>query len=820
MTHAEVDPVLGHVRVVELGGDVSGAFAASLLAMYGAEVMKVEPPDGDATRRFGLVAEGADSGPLFAYLNGGKQSVVLDLDDRNGRDAACQLIRSCDVVIDTNAPGALASRGIDLGALVNERPSLVVCCVTPFGQTGPRSGWRATRLTAYAAGGQMMLTGEPDLPPLKTAGYQASYQAGLHAFGAITTALYAADQTGVGDLIDISIQEVQVAALEGAGPAARVHGVDSTRSGNLANATIAIYPCSDGYIGLTVQQRQVPPLFQCIGRPELASDPRFATPSARRQNNDTLIAIIAAWTTARSASEIHELGRQHGVPFSPILSPSELLHWPGLHDVGFWRTVSHPTLGTYPLPAGPIIIAESRGEQRRPPLLGEHTQQVLRSATARRPARPTSHRHSVGIRPTLDEILVLDLTQIWAGPYATRLLADIGAQVIKIEGPRFPDLVRGLSGINAQTRSYNRAPYFNEYNRNKRGLALDLNRPEGVQVFLRLVEKVDVVIDNWRAGVAEKLGLSYERLRSVNPRIIVASMPGFGTLGRDAALLGYGPTMEQMGGLVDLQGYEGGPPHKSGISYGDPIAGITAAGAVGLALVRRAKMGIGCRVIVPQRDAIISLIGEYFIAEASGQPLPKRTGNHDSHHVPHNVYRTRDWPRMIGDALGNPIREIGDTWLAIAVDDDAAWQALCTVIDDPRLRTPTYGSVEGRRAAEAEIDTVIAAWARTEDALTAASRLQAAGVAAAPVLSPLMLVDDEHLATRSFYREYDHKEAGRHPCAGSIWRSSRRPYNDPTPAPCFGEHNEAILTELGGYTRGEVLHLAQQGIIADEPRTD
>jgi crotonobetainyl-CoA:carnitine CoA-transferase CaiB-like acyl-CoA transferase len=393
----------------------------------------------------------------------------------------------------------------------------------------------------------------------------------------------------------------------------------------------------------------------------------------------------------------------------------------------------------------------------------------------------------------------------------------MGADVIKVEGPAFPDSVRGLGGA-FTADSVNRSAYFNEYNRNKRGLVLNLQHPDGAATLRKMVAHADVFVENWSSGVADRLGLGYENLRAINPGLVYVSMPGFGHDGPDANRVGYGPTIEQMGGLVALQGYEGGPPHKSGISYGDPVSGITAAGAVAVALLRRERTGRGCYVVVPQRDGIVGLIAEYIVAEGIGQPLPTRIGNRDLLYAPHNVYRTRDTaPRLRLGLAEEVVGEETDSWLAIAVDGDAAWDGLRSVVADTRLDDPAYATAEGRRAALEALDAVIAAWARDRDPDQAATDLQAAGVPASPVLTPLGLTRDEHMRARGAFLSYDHPVTGRQPTTRPVWRMARRPVTHVAPAPCFGQHNAEVLSELAGLTPAEIDALATAGLIADAP---
>ena len=809
--------MLSDLRVVDLSSDVAGAYATKLLAAFGADVVKVEPPEGDPTRRMApRTGELPNQGILFAYLNTGKRSAILDVAKAEDLGRLRGLLERADLIVESGAPGEWARRGIDFDGLMASNPALVVCSVTPFGQDGPRSQWRATALTAFAAGGQMMLCGDPDAPPLKTAGHQAHYQGGLHAFSASVTALLAARRSGLGDRLDISLQEAQAASLEGAGPNALVRGTDTGRSGNQARAVWGIYPSADGYVGVAAMARQTPSVYRCVGHPELEGDPAFANLLQNPDLNDLVAAYITEWTTARTAREIYDESQEHRAPFSLIPTPRELLEWPPLLEAGFWQELDHPALGRHIVPSMPFAVAGSRGELRRAPLLGEHTAEVLAELEAATPAG-TGGTPPAEPGPPLEGMRVLDLTQIWAGPYAARFLGDMGADVIHIEGPSFPDGVRGV-GRGDDPRSFNKAPYFNEYNRSKRGLALDLQRPEGLEAFRRLLRTSDVVIENWSVGVAERLGVGYEDLRAINPRIVLVQMPGFGQTGPEAGRVGFGPTIEQTGGLVALQGYEGGPPHKSGISYGDPTGGIAAAGATALALLRREQTGEGCAVVVAQRDNIIGLVGEYIVAESLGLVLPPRAGSHDVDHAPHNIYRGRDGaPRVQADVLGNPIGEFADSWLTIAVDSDEAWQGLRSVVADPRLDDAAYATLEGRQAHEGAIDAVLEAWTRERDPEEAAVALQAAGVSAMPVLSPLMVAHDAHLEARGSTMTYDHPEAGVQRTTRPVWRFQRRPITDIRAAPCFGEHNVEVLRDLGGYSEAEIADLEASGVIADVP---
>ncbi len=810
--------MLSDLRVIDLSTDVAGAYAAKLFASLGADVIKVEAPAGDPTRRLASIEPGnPDASILFAYLNTAKRSVVVDADTTEGRERIDALIRSADLVIESAAPGEWVLHGIDFARHRRENSALVVCSVTSFGQNGPRARWRTTALTALASGGQLMLTGEPEREPLKTAGHQAYYQAGLHAFSSSMTGLFAARRTGIGDHIDLSIQEVQVASLEAAGPAALVRGTDAERAGNQMRAIWGIYPCADGYVGLASMARQTPSVYECIGHPELIGDPGFANLLLYPENNEFIAALIGEWVSPRTAREIYTESDAYRAPFAMIPTPRDLLEWEPLVEAGFWREVQHPVLGRHTIPALSFSIDGERGVSKRAPLLGEHTGEVL-AKFGQAPAPGVREKPAGPPAPLLDGIRVLDLTQVWAGPYGARFLADMGADVVHIEGPSFPDAVRGAARGD-EPRGFDKSSYFNEYNRNKRGLTLDLHHAKGMAAFRKMVAGADVVIENWSVGVSEGLGIGYEDLRAINPRIIMAQMPAFGREGSEASRVGFGPSIEQMGGIVALQGYEGGPPQKSGISYGDPVGGIAAAGAIAAALLRRETTGEGAHVVVRQRDNVIGLVGEYMLAESIGHPLPVRIGNRDMDFAPHNVYRARDDSgRRQLNLQGETVAEYDHTWVAIAVDSDDAWLRLCAVVGDRRLDDARWRTIGVRRANESAIDEILGDWVRPQEANACAALLQGAGVSAAPVLSPLMLVHDKHLNAREYYPTIVHPAVGPHLSTRPVWRLAERPFGGHRPAPCFGEHNAEVLRDFAGMTEAEIAALAASGVIADAPR--
>jgi crotonobetainyl-CoA:carnitine CoA-transferase CaiB-like acyl-CoA transferase len=398
-------------------------------------------------------------------------------------------------------------------------------------------------------------------------------------------------------------------------------------------------------------------------------------------------------------------------------------------------------------------------------------------------------------------VRVLDLTMSWAGPYATRLLADMGAEVIKIESPDNWDLLRSYTGQPPTVdHVLDKSPYFNHYNRNKYGCALNLSTAQGRDLFLRLAKMSDVVIENFRPDVMERLGLPSEKLREVNPELIMVGMPALGRSGPEAHHVAYGTNVEQLAGLAHLTGYAAGPPHKTGISYGDPMAGIAAAGAIALALWDRRRSGRGQYIEVAQRENLTGAIGEYVVAYAMTGREPERRGNRHPSIAPHGCY----------PAAGE------DQWITLACEDDAQFAALCGVIGRPELAGDgRFADVVSRYRNQDALDAVIGEWTQQQDKHAAAEALQAAAVPAGPVLTVPGVFAGTHLRERGFFEPVSHAVAGVWEMEGPHWRMSATPAHVRLPPPSFAEHNHYVFSTLLGLSDEEIRELSSRGVTGD-----
>jgi crotonobetainyl-CoA:carnitine CoA-transferase CaiB-like acyl-CoA transferase len=401
-------------------------------------------------------------------------------------------------------------------------------------------------------------------------------------------------------------------------------------------------------------------------------------------------------------------------------------------------------------------------------------------------------------RLPLEGIRVVDLTMMWAGPFATHLLGEMGAEVIKIESPRAWDNVRTLFPIPGP-EPWNASFYFNDYNREKKSLTLDLGQPRGRELLLALVAKSDAVVENYRADVLDKLGLGFEALRQARPDVILVSMAGFGKTGADRELVGFGPIVEQMGGLASLTGYgDDGVPYKTGISYGDPVGGVAAAGALVLAVIQRRRTGRGACIDLAQRETMAQMLPEAFVAASLRSEEPVHRGNRHPVWAPQGVYPC----------------EGEDRWLALSVRSDAEWRALCEVMGAAEWAGWSQGE---RRARHDEIDARIAAWTRERDAAALEDALQARKIPAVRMLDSDSIHWDAHLLARDFWDFMPHPRM--QPCAqpAPAWRLLEANPRPRRPAPLFGEHNREILCGLLGVAESEVAELAAAGVIGDAP---
>jgi crotonobetainyl-CoA:carnitine CoA-transferase CaiB-like acyl-CoA transferase len=748
---------------------------ARLLVGIGADVVRIDPDeDLDRAER--------------VHWHAGKRWVRL-LDE----SVVDTLAAGADVVLESGPAATL--RGVRADG-ASRWPHAVHVVVTPFGLTGPHRDWLADDLVLASAGGMTWLGGRADGPPKPPPREQAVQLAGVHAAIAALLGVLARDRTGHGQLIDISGQEAVAATVETAAITWIHAGRFPVRNGGVyEHVAHRIFAASDGFVagGYSGSNRMWTDLLAWMveeGEAADLVDEKWSDPLVRWQGRPHVDEVVGRFVAKRAARAVAEEGRARALPWAEVVPPAQLTENPQLRARQFFVSVEGAAPG----------VVEDAGfpweSLRVPRPVRLHALHETPAGWAWTHTEPRGRR----VRPSggraLDGIRVLDLTWVLAGPYATKQLAEHGADIIKIESKHRQDPTRFAPSMRLREGAGpDDSAYFLNFNRGKRSVALNLRTDEGVRLLRDLVPHCDVVVENFSPGVLAKWGMDYSSLRELNPDVVLVSMAGVGQTGpwRDAVT--FADTLAAMSGLSSETRDPGGQPQ--GLTFG--LGDMVAANAAVLATLTLLAEQRGGHVDLSQLEATAATIGPA-VAEAAFPPAGEdhRTPEHPSRStraVPHGVY----------PAAGE------DRWVAVAVLDDAQWRALVEITGG--LGVEDGADLTARRAAEAAIDAALAAWTAQRDPAEAAAVLQAAGVPAAVVATGRDLVDgDEHLAARGFYPVLEHPIAGAVKHEGIVARMSATPGALTSPAPLLGQDTAAVLTDLLGLDESKLAALSAAGV--------
>ncbi|VTU45629.1 Succinyl-CoA:(R)-benzylsuccinate CoA-transferase subunit BbsF (plasmid) [Variovorax sp. SRS16] len=812
---------LAGVRVLDLSQGIAGPFAARLLGDFGAEVIKVEPPEGDSARRLAPLKTDApadEQSLLFQYLNWNKRGIVLDFETLAGRASLQALVRASDIVIESFRPGVLMQWGLAPAKMLEGNPRLVVTSVTDFGQAGPYAGYRGSDLVHQAMSGIMQISGQADREPLKHGLSQAYFCAGLNAAYATLATHAAAVADGIGDHVDLSVHECLASELVmcesyysfmGAVQGRRLAVQDP-----FAGAPI---PTRRGYVAIQSGGPTPLEVYADLFRNEAFRDPKYANHIERAQHVDEVRRQIELSVRDRDAKEIFLEGSKRRLLVGMVQGADDLLACEQLAARGFFAELLHPATGRFRFPVELVkLSATPTAVRRRSPLLGEHTAEVLAAlppagaedVRPRADAAPASGK----AKPTLplEGLRVLDLSTVVAVPYMAGLLADLGAEVIKIEAPHKLDQTR--RGVfttylddDRSEDAVNRSGIFQVLNRGKQSMVLDMSRPEGREVFRALVAKSDIVVENYTPRVMRSWDLHYDALRRIKPSLIMLSNTGYGASGPWSGFPSQGTTLEATMGITSYTGYRGDKPWKAGQSYPDFLACWTGLTALFAALHHLRATNEGQAIDLGMYQVGAALIPEPLLqVQLDGRDL-ERIGNEDAVHVPSNAYR----------ALGD------DRWVALTVVSDAQWQALCALMArDGLVPDPRHASAAGRREHRGEVNAWVGGWTQRHDARELMALLQAQGIACGPVFDNRDLLLDAHLAARGFHERVAHPAPmGVRPIMGRPWKLLRREIRVRKPAPRYGEDNRRILCETLGMDAQRAEDLIASCVVCDQPHT-
>ena len=765
-------------HVVEIVGSPAGRYAGKLFRDSGARVVQLCPEENPDE----------DTPPA---LDAGKQQEPLESDPERRSTQLDSWLSWADVVIESAAPGTLISQVPGKGF-----PRLIHLRISPFDTSGPYAHYQSNAFTDQAFGGQLYLSGESHREPLGHPAPYSHYQAGLHGFIGALGALRARDRNGAGQGVAVNHFEGMV-SLHQHTLTMWSHGRHVLkREGNHQPGLwhpAGVYPCRDGHVMLVLSSSSHRDQFLVeAGIPEILADPRFANDLALAQNKNAFDEALEPWLLAHTADEIIFTATRSGTPAGKVTPPLEVLENPHLAEREYWQSAQGAEV-----PGRAFLIHEQPG-----PETSSTSEESIRPFPSTTSPKPNTS--------PLDGIRVLDLSRVWAGPLAGRVLADLGADVIRIEEPNArggkmaPPELGPISHLfpddEVGDRPWNRIGSLNKLGRNKRSLTLDLRKEDARAIFKNLVAKADVVLENFRPQVMPELGLGFAHLLTLNPSLIYTAISGYGATGPDANRVAFGPVIEAESGAAFLHGYRDSGPYRSGVAWTDPLAGLHAVAATLIALQDRASdpQPKGRYLEVSMLESTLAVLGHTLLTAQREDQNPKRRGNQDLAHVPQGVYPCK----------GN------DRWLALSIESDAAWRALCECAGLAQWS----GLTHSERSQEIEnIDSTLAQWTRLQDAQSLETRLQSSGIIAAAVRNARDLHHDPQLAHGDFWADTVHPETGRHAEPGCPIQLEATPVSYRRPAACLGEHNEEILVEVLQSDPSAIARLKTEQILTEEP---
>jgi crotonobetainyl-CoA:carnitine CoA-transferase CaiB-like acyl-CoA transferase len=799
----EQQSFLGDTLVLDLAEGQLG-FCSKLLADLGARVIKVETAEGAPGRRMGPLGNGGTGagsprGPFFSYHNANKPSLPLDPKGEEGRVILRGLIGQADVLIETFAPGRADALGINPGQVRRINPALIHLSITGFGQAGPRSGFRWCDAVLSAFGGQMYVIGPPSGPPRAMSGGQSLYSSSLFGAVAILLALRERRLTGKGRHIDLSAQEALASTLDHVMvDYFRDHTISRRQGSMYGDGAFAILPCADGHMLLDVlaNRETLLELMAAEGREEDLIGGRWRDRVYCETHFDHLVAAVGRWAKGHRKAELFALGQAMRFPWAPVCTLEEVLESPQLAARRFFfPPPAHPGIGAAVAFSGPPYRFRSFSPPppKAAPRPGERSLRRLEGLDRDRPEKGSillgriDGKHYEGSEPVLKGMKVLDFTRMLAGPYATRILADFGAEVIKVESVR-------AAGVGERAD----AAYDAAWNRNKRSITLDLDHPEARDIVLRLAAATDVVVESFSPRVMANWGLTYDELRKVRPDVIMASISAMGQTGPWRDYVGLGPTFHALSGLISETSQGLDAPLCPGHAYGDTMIGLYAALAILAALKRRDATGQGEYIDLAGYEALCTLLGPALLGTAADA----RKGRGEQGCEQERADRAGCY-RCLGP----------DRWCVIAAPGEDGWEALSAVVDLPGLKDDRFSSAEKRRAHRDELDALIGAWTANRTPEEVVDLLQGAGVAAGVVQDAEDLAEDPQLAFRRFFISLTHQRLGTVRSDRSALLLDGLERKEWKAAPLPGEDNDYVFGQLLGLAPAYIRRCRERGII-------
>jgi crotonobetainyl-CoA:carnitine CoA-transferase CaiB-like acyl-CoA transferase len=805
---------LGRIKVLDFSHYISGPYCTKLLSDFGSEVIKIENPyKGDPCRSLPPIHKkdkNKSNSLLFQYLNTNKKSLVLDLKSKDHISVIEKLIVDSDVLVENFSPGTMQKLGLDYETVSKLNPEITYVSISNFGHSGPYKNYEATDLIHYALGGLMFIFGSTEKEPIKHAFRQAQFKAGTNAASATLMAVYHAKRTGIGQHVDISIHESIASAVRDTTTSYVSTGVIPTRQssmrGEIAKSPMKV---SDGYvvpITFGTDNWSKTPIL--LDSPELASD-KFKTQKSRRENYKEFKSLVEeAFLRKQKYPLFYEAHSHRELIYGVVQDAEELLNNPQYLNYNYFQNIRHPVTGINKFPGTSIVFSKTPIKAAvAAPTLGEHTNEILERTNRSKIElikKKVIYPNSNTKKRILGNIRIVELGQLIAVPYATKLMSDMGAEVIRIESNTRPDSYRLSDYYDERTdgKYWNRAMNFNEQNRNKKGFSIELITPESIETLHDLIATSDIVACNYTPRVMANFGIEYENLRKIKPDIILLSSTGYGYSGPWSSFGAIGYGTEAASGLSAVTGYENGPPAQPEIPYPDYTAAEHSVYALMVALMHRDKTGEGQFIDISQSLSVTSTSPEAILYFSNDSTKIKRHGNNHEWIAPHGCYPCKG----------------KDKWITITATNQRQWEILCEVLIPNLKNNPDLSSMSKRHKHTRTIDAEISANTIQWDNQNLMHFLQNKGRPAAAVLNGKELLLNEHLKEREFFQTVLHDEdtgIPPLPYSGQPWKMSKSNSHISGGAPIFGKDNDWVLKDLLGISTIKINKMKENELISD-----
>jgi crotonobetainyl-CoA:carnitine CoA-transferase CaiB-like acyl-CoA transferase len=820
--------VLSDLSVVELAGGGAGSYCGKLFADLGADVIRVERPGPDPSRRAGGAVAPSPPEGAYLHLNTNKRGVVIDPGDPAGMERVWRLLEGADLVIQESGTGAPAGFELAWDEVHQRVPALVMVSISGFGSTGPYAGYKWSDLIAQTLSGTLLLQNS-EQDPLRFPGQVAlCFVGNMAAVGGLAAVLLArsgdpgsfVDCAAVDALVSMPSRATVLLGHQYRGGASGAGLLSASRETLIPTG---VFPCADGYMAMMSTPQQLGEMLEVLDSDELRE--AFARPDAfeRGDTKEAIDAALYPWLLSHTRAEATAEAQAVGWPLAGVNSLREVLSVDHLHQRSFWVHTDDPRAGSIDLPGPPFRHAEGGWSIRGlAPVLGENQTEVADDPASPAGVAPRPPAATIGdalARPRsfpLEGIRVLDMTTVWAGPYATMLLADLGAEVIRVENPFvLPPTTKGYharplisdlgylgSGYGPiapgrPDRPWNRHALNNSISRNKLSCAIDTRQPEGRELLMRLAAQSDLFVENFKASGLARMGISVSELQARNPRLIILRMPPAGTTGDWSGYAGFGAQFDGLTGFLSLCGHiDSDLTTSPATTYMDAASGPAGALAAITALHYRSATGRGQLIELAQSENVINHLGDVFVDCQLGVTAT-RMGNRDRQRAPQGLYR----------GAGG--------WLAISVGTDEEWAALAAIIGGAELgRDPRFVDAGGRRAHHDALDELLSKWANDRDYLEAFHLLQQHGVPAAPLLDDAAFASDPHIIDRGSLRPLTTTDVGTHPHPGHPYRGVPQQWRRGSPG--LGEDNEYVYKTILNVTDEEFERYRKLKIVAED----